>query len=91
MATIEERTTANMEVVLEEVCRSLEHGGDHEIRKHIAQKLIYSLIQVANNIPCDLITTRDAQINLSGVLAKVPSWITYRWKTWVKLYALTLI
>lgn len=40
MAKIEERTAANMEVVLEEVCRGLEHGGGHEIRKHIAEKLL---------------------------------------------------
>ncbi len=39
MPKIYERTIANMEVVLEEVCQGLEHGGDHEIRKHIAQKL----------------------------------------------------
>jgi hypothetical protein len=40
MAKIDERTTANMDVVLEEVCRDLPHGGDHERRKHIAQKLL---------------------------------------------------
>lgn len=40
MAKIEERTTANMDVVLEEVCRGFVHGGDHELRKHIAQKLM---------------------------------------------------
>jgi hypothetical protein len=39
---IEERTTANMDVVLEEVCRRLPHGGDHESRKYIAKKLMQS-------------------------------------------------
>jgi hypothetical protein len=29
-----------MEVVLEEVCRELPVGGDHETRKHIAKKLL---------------------------------------------------
>jgi hypothetical protein len=42
MTKIEERTTANMDVALEEVCRNLPHGGDHEIRKHIAKKLMQS-------------------------------------------------
>jgi hypothetical protein len=45
MTKIEERTTANMDVVLEEVCRSLPHGGDHESRKYIAEKLMQSVKQ----------------------------------------------
>jgi hypothetical protein len=40
MTKIDERTAANMEVVLEEACRELPHGGDHESRKHVAQKLL---------------------------------------------------
>jgi hypothetical protein len=40
MTKVHERITANMDVVLEEVCRVLPHGGDHETRKHIAKKLI---------------------------------------------------
>ena len=43
MTRIEERTAANMDVVLEEVCRNLPHGGDHESRKHIAKKLMQSV------------------------------------------------
>jgi hypothetical protein len=42
--TIEERTTANMDVVLEEVCRRLPHGGDHETRKYVAKKLLQGAI-----------------------------------------------
>jgi hypothetical protein len=42
MTRIEERTAANMCVVLEQVCRDLPHGGDHESRKHIAQRLMQS-------------------------------------------------
>jgi hypothetical protein len=42
MTKIDERTAANMDVVLEEVCRGLPHGGDHESRKHIAQRLMQS-------------------------------------------------
>ena len=40
MTKAEERTQANMDVVLEEVCRVLPNGGDHETRKRIAKKLI---------------------------------------------------
>jgi hypothetical protein len=43
MTKIEERTTANMDVVLEEVCRSLPHGGDHQSRKYVAKKLMQSV------------------------------------------------
>jgi hypothetical protein len=42
MTKIEERTIANMDVVLEEVCWRLPHGGDHESRKYVAKKLIKS-------------------------------------------------
>jgi hypothetical protein len=43
MTKIEERTSANMDVVLEEVCQRLPHGGDHESRKYIAKKLMQSV------------------------------------------------
>ena len=42
MTKIEQRTIANMDVVLEEVCRRLPHGGDHESRKYVAKKLLQS-------------------------------------------------
>lgn len=31
---------ANLEVVLDEVCRQLPNGGDHEVRKRIAEQLL---------------------------------------------------
>jgi len=37
---LSERTKANMDVVLEETCRQLPHGGDHDSRKFIAERLI---------------------------------------------------
>jgi hypothetical protein len=43
MTNIGERTRANMDVVLEEACRGLPHGGDHESRKHVAKKLMQSV------------------------------------------------
>jgi hypothetical protein len=42
MTKIEERTIANMDVVLEEVCRCLLHGGDPRSRKYVAKKLMQS-------------------------------------------------
>jgi hypothetical protein len=29
-----------LEIALEEVCRSMPHGGDHGLRKQVAQKLL---------------------------------------------------
>ena len=40
MSDFDERTQANMDVVLDEVCAGLPNGGDHESRKFIAEQLI---------------------------------------------------
>jgi hypothetical protein len=41
MTKLDQRTIANMDVVLESVCRSLPNcGGDHATRKYVAQKLV---------------------------------------------------
>ena len=40
MAEFDDRTRANMDVVLEEICREMPHGGDHESRKFIAERLM---------------------------------------------------
>jgi hypothetical protein len=42
MATLDQRTRANMDVALEEACRELPHGGDHALRKQVAQRLLQS-------------------------------------------------
>jgi hypothetical protein len=42
MKQLDKRTMANLDVVLEEACRDLPHGGDHALRKAVAQKLINS-------------------------------------------------
>ena len=40
MVKLDDRTIANMDVILEDVCRGLSsHGGDHESRKFIAINL----------------------------------------------------
>ena len=40
MGEISSRVQANMDVVLEQVCAELPHGGDYESRKYIAEQLI---------------------------------------------------
>jgi hypothetical protein len=40
MTRFDRRTTANLEVALERVCRELPCGGDHETRKRVAEKLL---------------------------------------------------
>lgn len=41
MQEFDDRTTANMDVVLKNICRDLPNsGGDHEARKYIAKKLM---------------------------------------------------
>lgn len=40
MKHLDDRTAANLDVVLEDVCKSLPHGGDHDFRKKVALKLL---------------------------------------------------
>jgi hypothetical protein len=42
MKNVDDRTAANMDVALEQACRILPHGGDHETRKRVAKKLLHS-------------------------------------------------
>jgi hypothetical protein len=42
MDEFDDRTRANMDVVLEEICKEMSHGGDHDSRKFIAERLIES-------------------------------------------------
>jgi hypothetical protein len=42
MRRLDERTKARMDVALEDTCREFPHGGDHELRKSVAQKLLLS-------------------------------------------------
>ncbi len=44
MMELDDRSKANLDVVLGEVCRSLPHDGDHELRKRVAEKLLNSAI-----------------------------------------------
>jgi hypothetical protein len=42
MPRVDDRTFANIEVVLNDAFRGYPNGGDHERRKHVAQKLLRS-------------------------------------------------
>jgi hypothetical protein len=42
MVKVDGPRTLNMEHVLDELFEGVRHGGDHEIRKHVAKKLIQS-------------------------------------------------
>lgn len=42
MTNLDDRTRASMDLALEEACRELPHGGDHNLRKKVAQKLLHS-------------------------------------------------
>ncbi|MET4218685.1 hypothetical protein ABIB00_003903 [Bradyrhizobium sp. LB14.3] len=44
MTHLDDRTMANLDVVLEDVCRSMPHGGDHQLRKLIAERLLDSAL-----------------------------------------------
>jgi hypothetical protein len=40
MSILNERTRTKLDLVLEEVCRTLPHGGDHASREFVARRLI---------------------------------------------------
>jgi hypothetical protein len=42
MKELDHRTLVHLDMVLEDACRSLPHGGDHATRKKVAQKLLSS-------------------------------------------------
>ncbi|MGA7805069.1 hypothetical protein [Bradyrhizobium sp.] len=53
MVKLDDRTRARLDVVLEETCRTLPHGGDHALRKAIAKRLLQSA-QEGNTAPNSL-------------------------------------
>lgn len=55
MTKLDDRTFANMDWALEQACRVFPHGGDHERRKYVAQKLKLSARK--GNITLDGLTS----------------------------------
>jgi hypothetical protein len=39
MNKLDDRTIANMDLALEQACRIFPHGGDHELRRYVAERL----------------------------------------------------
>jgi len=64
MKELDHLTLVHLDMVLEDVCRSLPHGGDHFTRKKVAQKLMSSARK--GNLTIDSLTpvARDALIEV---------------------------
>lgn len=43
MYEIDKRVRAKLEIVLEETCRELANGGDHDTRKYVAEQLMAAM------------------------------------------------
>ncbi len=63
---LSERTRANMDVVLEETCRQLPHGGDHDSRRFIAERLIKAAEEGQSTLGELGIVARHALAELAG-------------------------
>ena len=63
---LSERTKANMDVVLEETCRQLPHGGDHDSRRFIAERLIKAAKEGHSTLGELGIVARRALAELTG-------------------------
>lgn len=66
MTELSERTKANMDVVLEQTCRQLPNGGDHDSRKFIAERLIEAAAAGHTTLGELGIVARRALADLSG-------------------------
>jgi hypothetical protein len=66
MAELTDRTKANMEVVLGETCRSLPHGGGHELRAFIAQRMANTAASGRTTIGHLSIIARKARADYQG-------------------------
>jgi hypothetical protein len=65
MTKLDDRTRANMDVALEEACRELPHGGDHDLRKKVAQKLLLSARKGNTTLSGLAVVARTALIEAS--------------------------
>jgi len=58
MGNLSERTLANMDTVLEETCHGFVNGGDHELRRYIAEQLKLNAEQDRNQTAPDIAVKR---------------------------------
>jgi len=63
MKHLDDRTTANLDVVLEDACRALPHGGDHSFRKRIARRLLSAARHGNTTLSALTVVARDAVDN----------------------------
>lgn len=70
MKKFDERTTANLDVVLDDACRDLPNGGGHETRKFIARKLLRAVQQEKKTLGA---LQRVARQALRGLLEGRPA------------------
>jgi hypothetical protein len=66
MADLSSRARANMDVVLEQVCRELPNGGDHESRKFIAKQMVEAAAAGHFTLTDLTAVTRRAMIDLKN-------------------------
>lgn len=62
----DERLQANIEVVLDEICSELPHGGDHESRKFIAEQLMQAARSGKTSLSELTYTGRRALVHLQN-------------------------
>jgi hypothetical protein len=66
MDEFDHRTMSHMDIILEEICRGLKHGGDHESRKFVAERLM-ACARNGHTTPDELRTAaRAALLELTG-------------------------
>jgi hypothetical protein len=70
MKKLDERTAANLDVVLDDVCRDLpNHGGDHESRKFIAMRLVRAARRGKKTLGALTAVAREAMHKLTRITA----------------------
>lgn len=65
MKELDARTLANVDVALEETCRSLPNGGNHEVRRYIARKLLASARQSGTTLKELMKVGRRAMVQIT--------------------------
>lgn len=66
MDEFDHRTMVNMDMALEEICRQMKYGGDHESRKFVAEKLMACARDGRTGLAELNIAARQALLDLNG-------------------------
>jgi hypothetical protein len=65
MPRLDDRTRTKLDVVLEDACRSLPHGGDHALRKKVAEKLLRAARKGNTTLDSLSVVARNALIEVT--------------------------